>query len=48
VNYNHIMPTRYQVAADLDLKNVVTEEKLSNKETRKQMKREVRKLFNDK
>jgi large subunit ribosomal protein L27e len=48
VNYNHIMPTRYMVAADLDLKNVVTEEKLSNKETRKQMKRELRKLFNEK
>ena len=48
VNYNHLMPTRYTVAADLDLKNVVNEEKLSNKETRKQMKREVRKLFSDK
>jgi hypothetical protein len=42
------MPTRYTVAADLDLKNVVNEEKLSNKETRKQLKRELRKLFNDK
>jgi large subunit ribosomal protein L27e len=48
VNYNHLMPTRYTVAADLDLKNVVNEEKLSNKETRKQLKRELRKLFNDK
>ena len=25
VNYNHLMPTRYTVAADLDLKNVVNE-----------------------
>ena len=48
VNYNHLMPTRYTVATDIDLKNVVTEDKLSNKETRKQMKRELRKLFNDK
>jgi large subunit ribosomal protein L27e len=48
VNYNHLMPTRYTVATDLDLKNVVNEEKLSNKETRKQMKRELRKLFSDK
>lgn len=48
VNYNHIIPTRYTVATDFDLKNVVTEEKLASKETRKQMKREVRKLFNDK
>jgi large subunit ribosomal protein L27e len=48
VNYNHIMPTRYTVATDIDLKNVVNEDKLSNKETRKQMKRELRKLFNEK
>lgn len=48
VNYNHVMPTRYTVATDIDLKNVVHEDKLSNKETRKQMKRELRKLFNDK
>jgi large subunit ribosomal protein L27e len=48
VNYNHLMPTRYTVATDIDLKNVVNEDKLSNKETRKQMKRELRKLFNDK
>lgn len=48
VNYNHIMPTRYTVATDIDLKNVVHEDKLSNKDSRKQMKRELRKLFNDK
>ena len=48
VNYNHMMPTRYLVAGDLELKNVVSEDKLSNKETRKQMKRELRKLFQDK
>lgn len=48
VNYNHIMPTRYMVATDFDFKNVVNEDKLANKESRKQMKREVRKLFNEK
>lgn len=48
VNYNHLLPTRYLVAGDIDLKNVVTEEKMGNKETRKQMKQEVRKLFNEK
>lgn len=48
VNYNHLMPTRYMVATDFDLKSIITEEKLSNKETRKQMKREIRKLFNEK
>lgn len=48
VNYNHIMPTRYLVATDIDLKTVVSEDKLANKESRKQMKREVRKLFQEK
>lgn len=48
VNYNHLIPTRYMVASDIDLKNVVSEDKQSNKDSRKQMKREVRKLFNEK
>lgn len=48
VNYNHIMPTRYLIAGDIDLKNVVSEDKLSNKETRKQMKRELKKVFQEK
>lgn len=48
VNYNHLLPTRYVVSADIDLKTTVTEDKLANKETRKQMKKEVRKIFQDK
>ena len=48
VNYNHLLPTRYLIAGDIDLKNVISEDKLANKETRKQMKKEVRKLFQDK
>jgi large subunit ribosomal protein L27e len=48
VNYNHLLPTRYIVSTDIDLKTAVTEDKLANKETRKQMKKEVRKLFQDK
>jgi large subunit ribosomal protein L27e len=48
VNYNHLLPTRYIVSTDIDLKTTVTEDKLANKETRKQMKKEVRKLFQDK
>jgi large subunit ribosomal protein L27e len=48
VNYNHLMPTRYLVASDIELKSVVSEDKLANKESRKTMKREVRKIFQDK
>ena len=28
VNYNHLIPTRYIVSGDIDLKNVVSEDKL--------------------
>ena len=35
VNYNHLLPTRYVVATDIDLKGVVSEEKMGRKETRK-------------
>ena len=46
VNYNHLIPTRYLVATqDIDLKPVVTEDKLSTKESKKALKREVRKIF---
>ena len=48
VNYNHIMPTRYLVSTEVELKGIVSEEKLANKESRKQMKREVRKIFTEK
>ena len=48
VNYTHLLPTRYLVAQDIDLKTVVSEDKLGSAETRKQMKRDVRKLFNEK
>ena len=46
VNYNHLIPTRYLVATqDIDLKPVVTEDKLTTKESKKALKREVRKIF---
>ena len=48
INYNHVLPTRYMLDKDIDLKQVVTEDKMSTKETRKQMKKDVRKLFNEK
>lgn len=50
VNYNHILPTRFQVTGEFakdgsELKSVVTEDKLANKETRKALKAEVRAIF---
>ena len=52
VNYNHILPTRFMVTGEFakdgtELKSVVSEEKLNNKESRKNLKREVKKIFTD-
>jgi large subunit ribosomal protein L27e len=35
VNYNHILPTRFQVTGEIDLKPVCSEDKLANKDSRK-------------
>ena len=49
VNYNHMLPTRYTLAqTDLDLKGVVDVEKMATQESRKEVKRELRKVFNEK
>ena len=52
VNYNHILPTRFLVTGEFaaggsELKNVITEDKLGNKETRKKLKNEVKNIFTD-
>ena len=52
VNYNHILPTRFQVTGEFaqgghELKQVVTEDKLSNTETRKKLKNEVKAIFTE-
>ena len=43
VNYNHMLPTRFVIKDDLDFKNVVTEEKIANPESRKTVKAELKK-----
>jgi len=50
VNYNHILPTRFQVTGEFamggkELKSVVTEDKIANKETRN--KNEIKTIFTD-
>jgi large subunit ribosomal protein L27e len=52
VNYNHILPTRFMVTGEFsqagqELKQVVTEDKLANPDTRKQLKQQIRDIFND-
>ena len=52
VNYNHILPTRFQVTGEFaqsghELKTVVTEDKLANKDTRKKLRSEIKQIFQD-
>jgi len=52
VNYNHILPTRFQVTGEFaqagqELKTVVTEDKLANKESRKKLKNEIKQIFTE-
>ncbi|KAI3635092.1 hypothetical protein MIR68_006658 [Amoeboaphelidium protococcarum] len=46
VNFQHMMPTRY--ALDADLKNLVSEETLTDKTKRVEARKEVRKVFEEK
>ena len=52
VNYNHLLPTRFQVTGEFarsghELKTVVTEDKMANKDTRKKLKNEVKDIFSE-
>jgi large subunit ribosomal protein L27e len=43
VNYNHMLPTRFVIKDDLEFKNVVTEEKMADPNSRVSMKAELKK-----
>lgn len=45
VNYNHIMPTRYTL--DVDLKNIVSSEKLDSKTKRVETRKETKAVFEE-
>ena len=47
VNLNHLMPTRYQITPELDLKTVVTDEKLSTVDKKKELLKELKKVMQD-
>ena len=48
VNYQHIIPTRYLVSGELDLKTQVTEDKMSTVASRKALRKELRNLLSQK
>jgi large subunit ribosomal protein L27e len=45
VNYNHIMPTRYQL--DVDLKNIITADKIETPAKKLETKKETKKVFEE-
>mgnify|MGYP001028099630 FL=1 len=52
VNYNHILPTRFLVTGEFakagnELKTLVSEDKLANKESRKTLKNEIKSIFTE-
>ena len=48
INYNHLLPTRYMVQSEVDLKGIVSEEKMGNAQQKKEMKKEVKKYLQEK
>jgi len=48
INYQHILPTRYVVSADIDLKGIVTEEKMASVKLRKELRKELRNVLTKK
>ena len=45
VNYNHMLPTRFMIKDDIELKNIVSDEKMANPEARKAMKAELKQVL---
>lgn len=45
VNYQHLLPTRFVMKEDLEFRNVVTDEKMAAPEARKEVKKELRKML---
>jgi large subunit ribosomal protein L27e len=48
VNYQHLLPTRYLISGDLDLKAVVSEAKMGSVQTRKELRKELRNVLTKK
>ena len=48
LNLNHLLPTRYQLGTEIDFKGIVTEERLGAADKRKELKKELKNIFEDK
>merc|ERR1719326_651477 len=45
VNYNHMMPTRYHVPAEVDVKSFITDQQMDSPEGRKEAKTFIKKVI---
>ena len=48
VNYNHIMPTRYQIPAEIDSKALVTDQQMDTSDGRIEAKKMIKKMLQEK
>merc|ERR1711879_1006683 len=48
INYNHMMPTRYLVPADIGAQNLVSDQQMDTPDTRVAAKKAIKKLFQEK
>merc|ERR1739838_880987 len=48
VNYNHIMPTRYQIPSEVDVKSFVTDQQMDSSDGRIEAKKFVKKVIQEK
>ena len=48
VNYNHMMPTRYQIPAEIDSKALVSDQQMDTPDGRKEAKKAIKKLLQEK
>merc|ERR1719240_871275 len=48
INYNHIMPTRYQIPAEIDSKTIVTDQQMDTSDGRIEAKKMFKKMLQEK
>merc|ERR1712151_1389589 len=48
VNFNHMMPTRYQIPADIDSKALVNDTEMETADGKKEAKKRIKKLLQEK
>merc|ERR1740117_2606055 len=48
INYNHIMPTRYQIPAEIDAKTIVTDQQMDTSDGRVEAKKMFKKMLQEK